>query len=378
MPLLSISSGPPKSFGFAGGVKPIPDTLKFPKDSLVPYYGSNPGYGDWDRYADADGHCLYSVTDNGQIGFKTIKMNGGAIAAFSSSGGSHAGPSVSQNMSYTTGGGVAPAGSSGVSHSHTVSGGAYYLDNNLINKQNITLLRANKPTRYLPLNSLVVKETAASNSAAFTAASNTYLVGADNDLSTTVGVPADTFGGIVVADDYGHYHASGSSAYRTVSYGAYFRNYDMTYAGGHTHSGSVSFTQSTITSKLVNLWKLLQHSVPQTDMIVMYVGDLALLPSTWKLCDGTNGTTNLGGYIIGYANNQWNVVVTGNPAGALSLSTAYPTHSHTASYARTINSAGPSGLHSNYGWSHSHTGYCYIYEHSPPKIGVAFIQYKGQ
>ena len=378
MPLLSISSGPPKSFGFAGGVAPITDALKFPKDSVVPFYGSNPGYGDWDRYADADGHCLYSATSNGQIGFKTAQANGGAVAAFSSSAGSHSGSAVQQNLSFATGSPfVAPAGSSGVTHSHSVSGSAYYIENNLINKQNITLLRANKPTRYLPLNSLVVKQTAATNSTAFTAASNTYLVGANNDLSTTVGVPANASAGAVVTSDSGHYHASGSSAYRTISYGAYFRNYNMSYGGEHTHTATLSFTQSAITSKLVNLWKLVQHSVPETDVIVMYVGDLSQLPVTWKLCDGNNNTPNLGGFIIGYANNQWNVITVANPAGALSISTAYPTHSHASGYARTINSGGPSALHSSFGWSHSHSGSCYIYEHSPPKIGVAFIQYKG-
>lgn len=374
MALLSLTSGPSKSF--TGIDRPIPVTLKFPQDSVIPYYGSDPGLGDWTRYSAADGYCLYSATTDSAIGLTTAQSNGGAIAYASSSDGSHTGTMVSQNVISTTGGGTAYS-SGGVSHSHSVSGGAYYTGNTLINKQNITLLRANKPTRFLPPDSLVIKQTAASNSVAFTASSSTYLVGANNDISLSAGVPANAFAGISVSSDSGHYHASSSSAYRTYATGAYFRNYDMTYAGAHTHSGSISFTQSTITSKLVNLWKLTNAIVPETDIIVMYAGSLANLPSTWKLCDGTNGTTNLGGYIIGYGNNQWNVVTTSNAAGALSLGSAYVAHSHAASYARTANVAGPSAYHSNYGWTHGHNGFYYLYSYSPPRIGVAFIQYKG-
>ena len=374
---LSFSSG--SKLGFASAVD-FPPTLKFPANSVVPYYGSStdPGLNAWTRYTTADGYYLYSATTQGEIGITTPASAGGIIASGStSSDGYHTGSAVTQNWRSATGGSTAQsAGSPG--HNHSYSGSSYTTQDTMVNKQNIILLRATTSTRYLPINSLVVKQTAMTGSVAFSQTGSNYLQGA-NDTTYTAGGGYSFGVGLSVSSDYGHYHASSSSAYQTIASGPYYRNYNMGYDGSHTHSASASFSQTAITSKLVNLWKLTASAIPTTDMIVMYVGTLASLPDTWKLCDGLNGTTNLGGYIIGYSDNQWNVITTADPSSALGISGAYVSHSHANSYVPTANTGGPGAYHSNYGWSHAHSagGGLSTYTYSPQRIGMAFIQYKG-
>jgi hypothetical protein len=374
---LSFSSG--ARLGFASAVD-FPPTLKFPANSVIPYYGSSTdaGLNGWTRYDVADGYYLLAATTQAEIGVTTAANVGGiSVSGSTSSDGYHTGNAVTQNWRSATGGSTAQsAGAPG--HNHSYSGSALSNQDTMVNKQNIILLKAAGSTRYLPLNSLVIKQTAMTGSVAFTQTNTSYLQGANN-LVYTAGSGYNFGAGLSVSYDFGHFHASSSSAYQTIANGAYYRNYNMSYGGGHSHSASASFSQSTITSKLVNLWKLTATAIPTTDMIVMYVGTLASLPDTWKLCDGLNGTTNLGGYIIGYSDNQWNVTTSANPSSALSIGSAYTPHDHAAGYARTTNTSGPGAYHSNYGWSHAHSpgGGAGTYTYVPQRIGLAFIQYKG-
>jgi hypothetical protein len=377
---LSISSGASRSLGFAGAID-FPETLKFPANSVIPYYGSSTdtGLNDWARYNLADGYYLYSAINQEEVGVTYPANAAGASASGSaSSDGYHAGNAVTQNWRGATGGSTAQsAGTPG--HSHTYSGSTINSQDTLLNKQKITFLRAIKSTRFLPINSLIVKQTVLSGSVAFSQTGSNYLFGADGELTYTVGSPYNFGTNVSVSYDFGHYHASSSSAYQTIANGAYYRNFNMTYSGGHSHSAALMFSQSEIQSKLVNLWKLTAALIPTTDVIVMYVGTLANLPETWKLCDGLNGTVNLGGYVIGYSDNQWNVTTASNPYAALSFSGAYVPHDHAAGYARTSNTGGPGAYHSNYGWYHSHgaSGSIGTYAYMPQRIGMAFIQYKG-
>lgn len=377
---LSLSSS--SRLGFGAGTD-FPPTLKFPANTVIPYYGAStdPGLYDWTRYTAADGYYLWSAATQAEIGTTYQANAGGAsISGSTGSAGAHAGSAVTQSWRSATGGSTAQSSSGGPTHTHTYSGSGYSSTDTMLNKQNITLLRSTKSTRYLPVNSLVVKQTAMPDSTAFTRTGNNYLCGA-NDITTFVAGTGHSYGiSIGVSYDSGHYHASSSSAYQTLASGAYYRNYSMGYAGAHSHTASAAFSQSTIVSKLVNLWQLTKSAVPTTDMIVMYVGTLASLPETWKLCDGLNGTTNLGGYIIGYSDNQWNVTTTANPSGALNyFSSEYVSHSHAFSYSPSANVAGPTAYHSNYGWVHTHTTGSGVstYAYLPQRIGMAFIQYKG-
>lgn len=378
---LSFVSGLSKAFAFAGGKK-TPETVKFPANCLIPYYGdrTDPALYDWENYTLANGHYILGTTTQSQIGVTYPAAVGGFNASgTTSSAGSHTGNAVTQNWIGSTGSPFISQHGGAPTHSHTYSGSSYDSTDSMLNRQNINLLRSKRSTTHLPANALVIRENAPNNSVAFSTTGNSYLCGSDNVLSYRTGTPYNFSIGLNVGYNSGHDHTSSATAYRQFATGAYIRNYNMGMSGAHTHSASATFTQSIINSKLVNLWQLTERSFPKPDLIVMYVGTILDLPTSWKLCDGLNGTPNLGGYVIGYRNNAWNITTASNAYVALSSTDSpYVPHSHSYSYARTPNSAGPTAYHSNYGWLHSHTlSNYYISNYLPQRIGVAFIQYKG-
>ena len=57
MPPISIVSSTTSNFAFAGG-EFVPETFKFPANTLIPYYGNTPVLSDWERYSAADGKFI--------------------------------------------------------------------------------------------------------------------------------------------------------------------------------------------------------------------------------------------------------------------------------------------------------------------------------
>lgn len=379
MPPISIVSSTTSNFAFAGG-EYVPEIYKFPANTLIPYYGNTPIIGGWERYAAADGKYLFSTITPAQIGAALAGTNGSLTAGGSTpSAGVHSGSNFNQNITGNTGGTLGYLTGSAHNHSHTFNGSVTgSVTENILNRQKITFLRSTKSMVRIPNNGLVVKQTAPANATAFAATGNNYLVGALDDQTFTTGVPFNGVGSVSISSGSSHAHIGTSTAYRPMATGAYLRNYNYQYAGAHNHSGSLSFSQSTISSKLVNFWKMSLDSRPETDMIVMYVGLLGGIPAPWYVCDGNNGTVNLGSYVIGYSNNQWNVITSANNVGYLNINTASVSHYHNSGYASTANVSGPGGQHNTVSWSHTHGtvvygGIAFV----PPRIGVAFIQYKG-
>ena len=381
MPPISIVSSTTSNFAFAGG-EYVPETFKFPVNTLIPYYGNTPVVSGWERYAAADGKYLFSTTTQSQIGTSLAGTNGSLIASGSTpSAGVHSGSNFTQNLNGAlgTGGNIGYLTGSADNHSHSFNAGTLAgATEAILNRQKVTFLRATRSVAKLPPNALVAKQTTPANAEAFAAAGNNYLVGALDDQTFTAGVAYSGAKGVTMSSNGGHAHIGTSTAYKPYAVGAYLRNYNYQYAGAHGHTATLSFSQSTISSKLLNLWKMAIASSPQTDMIVMYVGVLGGIPAPWYVCDGNNGTVNLGSYVIGYSNNQWNVITSANNIGYLTLNTASVSHYHNSGYASTANVSGPLAQHNTVSWSHTHGpvvygGAAFV----PPRIGVAFIQYKG-
>lgn len=381
MPPISIVSSTTSNLSFAGG-EYVPEKFKFPANTVIPYYGNTPVVPDWERYTVADGKYLFNTLTQSQIGTALAGTNGSlSISGSATSAGVHSGTAFTQNLNGAlgTGGSLGYLNGSADNHSHTYSGSVSgSATESILNRQKITFLRATRSVAKLPPNALVTKQTAPNSATAFTAAGSNYLVGAVNDQTFTAGVPFSGVGVASISSNGGHLHIGTSTAYKPYAVGAYLRNYNYQYGGAHGHTASISFSQSTISSKLINLWKMAVASSPQTDMIVMYVGTLGAIPAPWYVCDGNNGTVNLGSYVIGYSDGQWNVVTSANNIGYLTINTASVSHFHNSGYASTANVAGPSAQHNTLNWSHTHGtmvfgGTPFV----PPRIGVAFIQYKG-
>ena len=380
MPAISFTSGLGKNLGFSsGGEDSIPDFLKFPLNTVIPYYGNTPNIVGWERYAAGDGKAIYSATTQAQIGTTLAEQLARATPSSLNTGGSHLGNTAPlANMGGTAGSGMNQQAGA-VGHTHTASGVLTSGDNmKVMNTQKVTLLRATKSRLTLPPQALVVNQNEFPNSTQFTSASARYLVGANNDLTTTNKANINVNGNVTVASSGFHAHSTGSTRYSTpVSGTTYYTNYNFTGAGSHTHSANITLTQSQIASKLVKLWQLTVSTTPKTDIIVMYVGTLSLLPSTWKLCDGLNGTPNLGGYVIGYQGNDWNIITVADASSVMAINADNNTHNHLSGPVGTRTRGSMGGYHGSFTNYHTHTGNSSTIAYLPPRIALAFIQYKG-
>ena len=390
MPPISIVSSTTSNFAFAGG-EFVPENLKFPANTLIPYYGNDPGLSGWTRYSQADNNYLLGQTNaTPYVGLGTTLVAVSpsiTIGGSTGSAGSHSGTSVTQNI-YSTGSIYACNVSDG-SHSHSASGFGSMSVTGMLNTQNITFLRATTSKATLPTNALLIKQTAPVNSIAFSRTGSNFLRGANNVQTFAAGTNSTTFQISGSLSSSGAHTHSGTARGTQIPAGQRFYAYYLGYSGGsHTHTiGTSTFTQTQIAHKLMNLWQLTAESRTSTDVIVMYVGTTAP-PAPWALCNGLNGTPDLGSYIIGFSDNQWNIVKASNASasGISTVSSAYTPHAHNSggySPANLAQSSYPGvvtgGQHSNYGWSHSHTSNIYASANGyvPPRIRVAFIQFKG-
>ena len=222
----------------------------------------------------------------------------------------------------------------------------------------------------------------------YTGSVNYYLKGGTSIVATTGKAYSLSKSGFTNAAA-GHNHVDNTKYGRYISpwaTGTFRKNYEIRaneYLGTHAHTTNATFSQSTIDSKLLKLWKTLRQAQPTSNIIVMYAGRIEDIPQPWYLCDGNNGTTNLGGYIIGFSGSTWNVTTTANPNMTLTVNTsttAGHNHANWGAVASTSSANGPKNYHSGIGWSHTHTVTTNSITKTPYKpktIGVAFIQYKG-
>lgn len=188
----------------------------------------------------------------------------------------------------------------------------------------------------------------------------------------------------------------GTSTYVFVQTGsgassAYFNHQS---AGAHIHTAEVPI-HGIPRSKHLNAWVSSIAEVVEYGMIVMYKGDLSRLPSGWRKCDGTLGTPDLTGFILGYKASTAHgadiatipvVGVDPNPARkAGTMATNNELHTHVPPGSGTVPKFPGyvySAFHGNGYNPHSHTievgnsnnpAPAYVPDH----VRVAFIQYKG-
>ena len=377
MPLVSSTA-----YTFRSGPPPGPSEIIYPANTLIAYNGTDPLLTGWTRYSEADGFYLASTANQNLIG-TTTPASGGTQSGILTTGssGSHTGsPSYRQWIGTTTGSGRI-ANAAGGTHSHTInSSSALSTPENMLNRQTITFLRATEIKYTLPANSLVFSNTAPADTTAYGTAANAYLKGTNLNISYTNGTPQTTTltGATTINGAHAHIGTTARAPLSPIS-PVWLNNYDHVSAGNHSHNYSATVSQSTVTSKLYKVWQAVSSIVPTTDTIVMYVGNLASLPRPWYLCDGLNGTINIGEALIGYNTSSWGATVYHNFSGSISVMSTTVNHTHTTGLQSTsTNYIGPSAFHLSFGWTHTHTsgsgtGIGWV----PPKINVAFIQYRG-
>ncbi len=195
MPAISFTSGLGKNLGFSsGGEESLPDTLKFPLNTIIPYYGNTPVIDGWERYVVGDNKAIYATNTQAEIGTTLAEQLARATPGSLNTGGGHLGSTAPlANMGGTAGAGMQQQAGN-VNHIHSTSGTLTTGSGmTVMNTQKITLLRATKSKLTLPPNALAVNETQLPNSTQFTSTDYRYLVGANNNLTTTNKTNINTF-----------------------------------------------------------------------------------------------------------------------------------------------------------------------------------------
>ena len=386
-------------FGYMAGnsSSPTPTSFIIPQDALIAYYGSNPELTDWTIYAPGTGYYIRATTTQGAIGTVTAGTVGGMndIQMLTGNGpiGSlvHIGVSevdwLQQNI--TTFGSYRNEYSSAGTHVHTISLNSPVDSSGLYPPTaNVTLLRANKNTSVLPTNSLIFSQYMP-NDNAIPMTGMAYLKGVLSGAGTVdAGISSKSVVATLSTSGQ-HTHLTPASqihptSLQTSGTSITISSTNNPAAGGHTHPTTLVFSQSGITSRLLKLWKIAINSVPTRDIILMYAGDLSLLPQDWYVCDGTNGTVNINSLIVGY-NDQtgtWNITTSPITNATTSTSTNSDSHTHllptvTGRYLATTVAGASSDYHGVFQWTHSHTIFSNVTPYTPASINVAFIQYKG-
>lgn len=357
----------------------LPEPIYFPADTIVPYYGaSDPGYTNWTSYTTGANTVIMGTTNSSIVGL-TSTGNAATWSASLNSTGAHTGTTYTSSSSSTAGSGWRDAGVSAGAHGHSIN----ITYSSLKPKSAyVRLLRSTTQVTSLPPNTIAFRNSALG---AYGSRFNPSTSGAN-----TVYFRNATTGTGVIEEAVSSQTNSGSSTTagahihnsltRNVITGSGFPS--SVTAGNHTHSLSVTVTQSILQStKILHAWISATNRIAATDVVVMYVGDIASLPAGWYLCNGLNGTIDMNSYYLAYStdnNTVWETVRNNNATAVSPPTTTTP---FTTSHAHNTGVAAGGGIaqqHSSYSWSHTHTlSGATVTPATSNRIFLYFIQYKG-
>ena len=363
----------------------VPDYWRIPTGTIIMYSGaSDPGLTGWTRYSAADGKFIKGTATQAEIGTITANNNASLGAGGSSTGtaGYHSSPSTTVKEN-----GVANPQNSTVftyqqgagDHSHTVF---YSISTgNDLNpaSTDYILLQSTKTHQYFPANAILSKATQITGSTQEVGTTDyRYIRGGAtyaNTSATTRTISGST-------DSQGtHSHGPSSylgSTFATGTSGSVNQAENNIQGLGHSHTISGTISGSRLTGKILKLWKLASQMLAEDNIVVMYTGNIANLPSYWKVCDGTNGTPNMVNFFLGYSNLAATAHDTSTtysaPVSTGGLSTNSWTHQHTGTPV-TRTGTNTSYLHASTSVSHSHTiSTPSVATFQPDEIKLCFIQ----
>ena len=358
-----------------GGPPPAPIT--FPVDTIVPYYGSsNPNVTGWSVYSASD-RVIMGTTSSSLVGTLVARTNASWSGLFGTTG-AHAPATTTINSSSSTGSTWPGTTSSAGDHSHGTN--TTNFTGLSAKKANFILLRSTQENTTLPANTVAFRNaTVGSYGTRFNpstgGASTVYITGTGVGGTIT---EATTLQSQSVGSTSNGSHTHVTVSTRQVITGSTIPTLGAN--GAHSHSVGVTLTQSIMqNTKILHAWQSAVDRAPATDVVVMYIGSPASLPTGWYLCDGNNGTINMNGFFAAYSTNTgiaWGTIQGSDlQVGTLTQSAFSTSHTHTT----TPNAGGGIALmHGSYAWSHTHT---VSTSSSTPyveaRLYLYFIQYKG-
>lgn len=395
MPVLSTFGGASaRSFGRAIEVQPP----IFPAGTAVWWYndvsaGLPTG---WQYLQEADQRFIVGTNTNSEIG-TTRALAGSVTFSSMSSGfsGTHNGPDFAGPRFGTSGAYSQPDGDGG-NHNHSFgqstlslsSTASYSGDDPYPDYVDMPIIYTDTSQNVLPPNAIVFRGSSPSSS------NYQSLLSLLNPSRDCVFRCAQT-------------RAEDAPFFRYINYGNSVSN------GNHTHpsqgrtSGSLTNTVYTynsisqnhthpvrysmyfrVKSRHLETWVSQFEESLENGMIVMYLGAIADIPSGWRLCNGNNGTPNMGAYYIGTRTTSSAHGGIIHSSSTINVSSAVLeeitwTHTHrNQSYNTSVSSSGVT--HHTTSPVHGHSVSSTVLrngwtatEYIPPSFRMCFIQYKG-
>lgn len=279
-----------------------PYVYTIPADTVIFYNGTYSAPADgWDLYSDAADKFIVGTASQAEVATTTAASGSSTATATSlSTAGAHNGGSVS------VAGGSGSLGSarrSAGEHTHAITAGGTTSTEMKPISTTITMLRTTTEQRFFPANTIHINGTnLVGGTQKLAATSDRYISGGSSVVDNaavnhTITLTAATY------SSNSHFH--GNPPYTDYS-GTQPFSLQTSYTASaspstHTHVVSATASISALKGKLLKLWIAASRQLPKSATVVMYCGNLSLLPAYWKVCDGTNGTIDMQGYFIGYA-----------------------------------------------------------------------------
>lgn len=366
-----------RGISIGAGSKVAMNPVYFPINTIVPYYGTPPTLADWDIYSAGTGYYIMGTTTTGAAG--TTASGSTPVTSYNlGSAGAHQGTlTVRTGGSTTTAGSTANNNNNLLVGAHTHSGTSTH-SGIRVQSSGVRLLQANKNTRTLPPGAIAFRNAAlGSYGTRFKPVTNqnntNYFNGSATGGSTTTPVNSET---VSVNSSTGGSHAHHTNTRFPLTGSG---NGLLVNSGLHSHPLSVTLTQSIVdNTAILHAWQMATEMIPDTDVVVMYVGNPANLPSFWKLCDGNNGTINMHNYYAAFdpTNDSvtWYTIRNNNASVSATITNDTGSHGHNSG---TGYGAGYTGYHPTETWSHTHTVSTGMFtQYSLFRIFLHFIQYK--
>jgi len=279
-----------------------PYVYTIPADTVIFYNGTYSAPVDgWDLYSDAASQFIVGTASQAEVATTTAASGSSTATATSlSTAGAHTGASVSVAGGYVS---LSSAQRSAGEHTHAITAGGTTSTEMKPISTTITMLRTTTEQRFFPANTIHINGTnLVGGTQKLAATSNRYISGGSSVVDNaavnhTITLTAATY------SSNSHFHGNPPyTDYGSTQTSILQTSYTASASPStHTHVVSATASISALKGKLLKLWIAASRQLPKSATVVMYCGNLSLLPTYWKVCDGTNGTIDMQGYFVGYA-----------------------------------------------------------------------------
>jgi hypothetical protein len=358
-----------------------PYVYAIPADTVIFYNGTYSAAVDgWDIYTDAANKFIVGTATQAEIATTAAASGSSTATATSlSTAGSHYGPDILVAGGY----GASPTSSrrSSGEHTHSITANGTASTELKPVGTTITMLRTATEQRFFPANTIHINGTnLVSGTQKLAATSNRYIAGGSAVADTAATSHTMTLTAALYSSGSHSHSLSPYNEYTSTQTSSLQSNGTSYPPSSHTHVVTATATINALKGKLLKLWIAASRQLPKSATVVMYCGNLSLLPPYWKVCNGANGTIDMQGYFLGYATSSATAHGT-----VTSETNTYTTTGPTAAsdnYAHAHYSGGSSYYtqmyvnHSSGTFSHTHAvaGGSVTSDAVPANIKLAFIQ----